>query len=72
MNTNCKVVRKTTVSLNHDMKWNIKLDLGGGKPPFEPVELEDKIIDEVTVSQCKDYEQPGDDVVVVVFHLVPR
>ena len=63
----CEVIRSTTTKLDPTMRWNIKLDFNGYRP-FDQIELEDKIITRVDVSQCKNYGDYGD-AVVVVFEL---
>lgn len=70
MMPDCKVVRSTKVNLDPSLKWNLKLDFNGYKP-FENIELEDKIIAGAEISQCKNY---GDyeDAIVVVFELKKR
>lgn len=70
MMADCTVVRSTKVTLDPSMRWNLKLDFNGYKP-FEVIELEDKIIAGAEISQCKNY---GDyeDAIVVVFELKSR
>ena len=70
MMPDCKVVRSTKVNLDPSLKWNLKIDFNGYKP-FENIELEDMIIAGAEISQCKNY---GDyeDAIVVVFELKKR
>lgn len=70
MMPDCKVVRSTKVQLDPSMRWNLKLDFNGYRP-FEVIELEDKIIAGAEISQCKNYGE-YEDAIVVVFELKRR
>lgn len=69
--SDCEVIRSSKVKqLDPNMRWNINFDFNGYKP-FDKIELDDKVVAGVEVSQCKNY---GDyeDAIVVVFELKNR
>lgn len=66
----CEVIRSTTVSLDKAKRWNIKLDFEGIEP-FNRIELEDKLINKVSVKHCKFYDG-CEEAMVVVFSLVDK
>lgn len=68
---NCEVIRSSVIDLDPSLRWKLELTICG-KPAFDAIELKDEIVTGVKISQCKNYEIEGDEVVIVVYNLKKR